>query len=146
MRRGTKSMQTPKFSEAFPGAIIREGADELTLRAEEVGMQRAFIDTKDIELERWGPPLVDGDWDAFSQSIHKGLEGDEREELYYHYRELNQEQQQTAQTTTTPLWGVESCSPPSRRPNPIPVIPPCVVRTPHLHVAPTAEETSFVKP
>ena len=36
---------------------------------------------------------------------------------------------------------IESCSPPSRRPNPIPAIPPCVVRTPHLHGASTTEET-----
>ena len=42
---------------------------------------------------------------------------------------------------STPLWGVEACSPPSRRPNPIPTIPPHVVRTPHLHGAPTTEET-----
>ena len=41
----------------------------------------------------------------------------------------------------TPLWGVESCSPPSRRPNPIPATPPKVVRTSHLHGAPTTEET-----
>ena len=42
---------------------------------------------------------------------------------------------------STPLWGVETCSHPSRRPNPIPAIPPFVVRTPHLHGAPTTEET-----
>ena len=42
---------------------------------------------------------------------------------------------------STPLWGVEAWSPPSRRPNPIPAIPPYVVRTPHLHGAPTTEET-----
>ena len=30
---------------------------------------------------------------------------------------------------------------PNRRPNPIPAIPPYVVRTPHLHGAPTTEET-----
>ena len=48
LRRTTISIpeQKPQFSEAFPGAVIREGADELTLRAEEVGVQRAFIDTK----------------------------------------------------------------------------------------------------
>ena len=52
---GTRSIHVkkPRFSEAFPGAVIREGVDELTLRAEVVGMQRAFIDTKHIELERW---------------------------------------------------------------------------------------------
>ena len=42
---------------------------------------------------------------------------------------------------STPLWEVESCSLPSRWPNPIPAIPPYVVRTPHLHGAPTSEET-----
>ena len=42
---------------------------------------------------------------------------------------------------STPRWGVEACSHPSRRPNPIPAIPPYVVRTPHLHGAPTSEET-----
>ena len=36
---------------------------------------------------------------------------------------------------------LEACSHPSRRPNPIPAIPPYVVRTPHLHGAPTTEET-----
>ena len=38
LRRGTKSIQVKKsqFSVAFPEAVIREGADELTLRAEEV--------------------------------------------------------------------------------------------------------------
>ena len=34
---------------------------------------------------------------------------------------------------------------PKRVPNPIPAIPPHVVRTPHLHGAPTTEETSTVK-
>ena len=46
----------------------------------------------------------------------------------------------------TSLRGVEACSLPSGWPYPIPAIPPYVVRTPHLHGAPTAEETSFVKP
>ena len=41
LRRGTTSIQVkkPQFSEACLGAVIRGGADELTLRAEEVGMQ-----------------------------------------------------------------------------------------------------------
>ena len=37
--------------------------------------------------------------------------------------------------------GVESCSLPRWWPNPIPAIPPYVVRTPHLHGAPATEET-----
>ena len=37
LRRGTRSVnvQNPQFSEAFPEATIREGADELTLRVDE---------------------------------------------------------------------------------------------------------------
>ena len=40
-RRGTKSVSVkkPKFSETFPEAAIRGGADELTLRADEVNTQ-----------------------------------------------------------------------------------------------------------
>ena len=44
---------------------MKEGADELTLRVEEVGSVRTVIDTTHIELERWGPPLDDADWHAF---------------------------------------------------------------------------------
>ena len=71
LRRGTKSIQVkkPKFSEAFPEAVIRDGA-ELTLRAEEVGLLRTFVDTKHVELESWGLPLVDAGWHAFFQYIH----------------------------------------------------------------------------
>ena len=92
LRRGSTLVEVkkPKFSETFPDAAIREGADELTLRADEVGTQRAFINTEHIEFERWEPPLVDSDWHAFCQAIHKEIEGKEWEELYYHLRELSQ--------------------------------------------------------
>ena len=51
----------PQLSETLPEAVIREGTDELTLRAEEVSTQRAFMNTKYIELDRWGPPEVDAE-------------------------------------------------------------------------------------
>ena len=66
-----------------------KGADELTLRAGEVGTQRAFINTDHIELERRGPPLVDADWHAFRQAIYKGIEGKELEQLYCHHRDMS---------------------------------------------------------
>ena len=66
-------MKKPQFSEASPEAAIRKGADELTLRADEVGTQRAFINTKHIEFERWRPPLVDADWHAFFQQSTEEL-------------------------------------------------------------------------
>ena len=59
-------------------AVIREGAVELTLRAEELGSLRTIIDTKHIELERWGP-LVDVNWHAFCQAIYRGIAGREWE-------------------------------------------------------------------
>ena len=46
-------VRKPKFSAAFPEATIREGTDELTLRADEVETQRAFINTEHIEFDRW---------------------------------------------------------------------------------------------
>ena len=92
LRRGTRSLLVtkPQLSEAFPQATIREGADELTVRADEVGTQRAFINTKHIEFKRRRPPLVDADWHACCQAIYREVEGKEWENLYYHYREMSQ--------------------------------------------------------
>ena len=52
LRRGTRSIRVtkPQFSDAYPEAVIREGADELTLRAEDVGSLGTFVDTTNIEL------------------------------------------------------------------------------------------------
>ena len=55
--------------------LIREGPEELTLRAE-VGTQKSCIDEDHVAQERWGPPLVDADWHAFSQAIYKGDDDD----------------------------------------------------------------------
>ena len=41
---------------------IREGPEELTLRAEEAGSQKACINVGHIAEDRWGPPLVDADF------------------------------------------------------------------------------------
>ena len=63
LHQDTKSSRVvkPKFTTDFPGAIIRESADEFTLRAHEEGVRRTFIDTLKVEDQRWGPPLVDAD-------------------------------------------------------------------------------------
>ena len=55
LRQGTRPLHVQKqnFSDAFPEAAVREDADELTLRAEEVVTLRAFIITDHIECERW---------------------------------------------------------------------------------------------
>ena len=44
----SKKVVKPKFTTDFPDAVTREGADELTLRAEEAGMLRTFMDTMDV--------------------------------------------------------------------------------------------------
>ena len=46
-------VQKPNFREDYPEAAIREGTDELTLRAEEVGTLKACINVDHIEDDRW---------------------------------------------------------------------------------------------
>ena len=52
LRQGTTSLKVgkPKFSEAFPEATIWEGADDLTLRADEVGTLRALSTQSTLNL------------------------------------------------------------------------------------------------
>ena len=92
LRQGVTSFQVvlQKFAVDSPEAIIREGSNELTLRAEEEGAQRSFFDTKHVMDRRCGPPLVDADWHAFCQAIYQGIEGQEWEAMYYHLQELYQ--------------------------------------------------------
>ena len=47
----TSSGETPE--------VLREGADELTMRREEEGLLRTVIDTTNVEDNKWVPPLVD---------------------------------------------------------------------------------------
>ena len=66
--------------------------DELTLRRGEECTQRAFINTdKKVEADRGEPPLVNEEWHAICQAINRGVEGAERENLWYKFIEMNQE-------------------------------------------------------
>ena len=69
--------------------IVRENPDELTSRAEEVETSKAYIDVNHIEPEKWGPHLVDYDWYAFCQALHKGIEGEDWEEMYESHKEMS---------------------------------------------------------
>ena len=60
-------VQKPSFTEYY-AEVIREGANDLTSRAEEVKTLKACINVDHIEENRWGPPLVDADWRAFCQA------------------------------------------------------------------------------
>ena len=52
----SKQVVKPKFTADSPDAVVREGADELTLRTEEEGLLRTFIDTTKLGDNRWAPP------------------------------------------------------------------------------------------
>ena len=60
-------VQKPSFTEDYAD-VIREGANGLTLRAEEVKTVKACIKVDHIEENRRGPPLVAADWYAFCQA------------------------------------------------------------------------------
>ena len=52
--------------------VVREGADELTLRAEECDTLNRVYQCGShcfFQKKKWGPPLVDADWYAFYQAI-----------------------------------------------------------------------------
>ena len=91
LTEGTRSFQVrrPKFEEGYPEVSMRQGPEELTLRTEEVGSQKACINVDHIAEDRWGPPLADADWHAFCQAIYKGIEGSDCGKLYEHYKELS---------------------------------------------------------
>ena len=36
-----------------------------------------------LNRKKWGPPLVDADWYAFCQAMYKGIEGEDREDMYF---------------------------------------------------------------
>ena len=56
---GSKKAVNPKFTTDFPGAVVREGADELTLCAHVEEVVRTCVGNR-----RWEPPHVDEDWHA----------------------------------------------------------------------------------
>ena len=76
---------TGNFRADFPVAMVRNGRKELTLRAEEEGVNRTFIDTTNAGNLRWGPPLVDEDWHAICQAIFQAVEGLEWEAVHQQY-------------------------------------------------------------
>ena len=67
-----KTQAWPKFTTDFLEAVVREGADELTLRKLRTNVGNS----------RWEPPLVDEDWHDICQAIDKGVEGSEQENMH----------------------------------------------------------------
>ena len=74
LRKGSRSFEVrrPRCEEGSPEVLVREGPEELTLRAEEVGTQKSCINVDHIAHDWWGLLLVDADWHTFCQAIYKG--------------------------------------------------------------------------
>ena len=87
-------VQRPTFSEDY-SVVLREGAGDLALRAEEVDTPNACINVDHIEENRWSPPLVVADWHAFCQAIYKGIEGEESEMMSLQRDEQGSRSQET---------------------------------------------------
>ena len=83
---GTFEVLKPKVPEGCPEVTVRESPDELTLRAQEVGTLKAYVNVDLIEKERWESLLVDYDWYAFCQALCKSIEGEDWEEMYFRTR------------------------------------------------------------
>ena len=49
----SKKVVKPKLTTDVREVVTREGADEVTLRDEEEGMLRNFVDTTDVGDSRW---------------------------------------------------------------------------------------------
>ena len=65
----SRKVVKPKITTDCLEAVVRGGAEELTVSADEEGMLRTFIDTTDVGDNSWRPALVDEDWHAFCQAI-----------------------------------------------------------------------------
>ena len=71
----SRKVVKPKFTTDFLDAMVREGADELTLRAVKEGMLRTFIDTTDAGDNGWEPPLGYEDWHAIFAKVSRDQNG-----------------------------------------------------------------------
>ena len=67
----------------LPDARMRDGLEELTLRAGEIKEQTAFFeDATRIEDTTWSPLLVDSDWSALCQTMNVGVEQEDWVTIY----------------------------------------------------------------
>ena len=82
-------MVRPRFLVGFPEAMVREGPEELTLRAEEEGASRTFFKTTKAGDLRWRPPLVEEDRHAICQAIFQAVERPEWEAMHKQYVETH---------------------------------------------------------
>ena len=93
--------------------VQREGADDVTLRADEFHTLKACINVDHIDEQFLGPPLVDADWHAFCQAIYEGIEGNEWEELYRRCGEMSKAagaRQPSESRKAKALWAMKAAN------------------------------------
>ena len=84
----SKKVVKPKFTTDFPGIVIPEGVDELTLQAHEEGVLRTLIDTS-IVGPKMGASFSRRRLARFlPRPFSKKLKG--QREAVYHYKDLHQ--------------------------------------------------------
>ena len=85
---GVFKVVRPKMN-GYRSEVLREEAGDLTLRAEAFDPLKARFNVDHIDQNFRRPSLVEADWCAFCQAIHKRTDRSEWEELYRHYREMS---------------------------------------------------------
>lgn len=79
-----KMIKPASDKETCPDAHVRQGAGDLSLRAEEVGVPKICGDTSSITDSRLGLPR---------KAIHAGIRQHERQKVHEKYKEMQQELQ-----------------------------------------------------
>ena len=73
----------PEFDKEYPEACVIEGEEVLTLRPEERGTQKLFVNTKQIPRGIWGPPLMEEDWVVLCQALYQSIGEEERFGMHF---------------------------------------------------------------
>ena len=83
LRRGTGNTSSSEAENSGRGSDVWSG------RARIIESLEGFDKCQPLEPERWNPPLVDADGYAFCQALYKGIEGEDREEMFESYKEMS---------------------------------------------------------
>ena len=92
LERETRSKKgvKPKFTTHIFGAVIREGADTLNLRAHEEGVLHTFIDTTKVGNKGGGHRQLTRTGTPSARQFFQGVEGPEWEAMNDQYKDLHQ--------------------------------------------------------
>ena len=72
----------PTFSEEHKDAMVTEGEEVLTLRPEERGTQKMFVNTDKISEGKCGPLLMDDDWVVLCRTLRHSFGEEEWIEMH----------------------------------------------------------------